>query len=190
MNSVVEIETPEKMDTKLSEQTDGPGLSVSAGGDVSSDGGAGTLRYLRPDELTTIWDALVDISPQGSPFVRSWWLNAIGGTVKVLGYFKGGSLIAGIPLYSEKRFGITVYTMPKLTQTLGPVLASSPGKQVAALWQEMEVLSAFAKELAKFRVFFQAFHPSLHNWSPFYWNGFSQTSRATQVLDLTAPDKL
>jgi hypothetical protein len=64
------------------------------------------------------------------------------------------------------------------------------GKPVAALWQEMEVLSAFAKELVKFPVFFQAFHPSLQNWSPFYWNGFTQTSRATQVVDLQPADKI
>ncbi len=191
MNPVAETETAEvqSIETKPV-QTEETAGSAAAFPEANSEGGPGSLRYLTADELTTTWDSLVDISPQGSPFVRSWWLKAVGGAVKVLGYFKGGTLIAGIPLYSEKRFGVTVYTMPKLTQTLGPVLAPSSGKQVAAIWQEMEVLSAFGKELAKFPVFFQAFHPSLQNWSPFYWNGFSQTSRATQVVDVTAPDKI
>jgi len=192
MNSVVEVPNPEppNIDEQQLAQADQTGLLRSLPEETSVNGGPGSLRYLRRDEWTNVWDKLVDISSQGSPFVRSWWLQAVGGTVEILGYFKGGNLVAGIPLYSEKRLGITVHTMPKLTQTLGPVIAPSAGKQVAAIWQEMEVLSAFAKELSKLRVFFQAFHPSLHNWSPFYWNGFSQTSRATQVVDLSAPDKL
>jgi hypothetical protein len=149
----------------------------------------GSLRYLRSEEFP-VWDALVDISPQGSPFSRSWWLKAVGGKVKILGYFKDGNLLGGIPLYSEKRFGVSLYTMPKLTQTLGPILAPPSGKQVTASWQEMEILTALAKHLAKYPIFFQACHPSLQNWSPFYWNGFRQTSRATQILDLHAPGRI
>jgi Acetyltransferase (GNAT) domain len=190
MNSITEIEPAEVRDRENKPLVQVDGVSAIPCGQASSDGGPGSLRYLRSDELTTVWDGLVDISPQGSPFVRSWWLKAVGGTVKILGYFKGGTLIAGIPLYFEKRCGVTVYTMPKLTQTLGPILAPSTGKQVATIWQEMEVLSAFATELAQFPIFFQAFHPSLYNWSPFYWKGFSQTSRVTQVVDLSAPDKI
>jgi Acetyltransferase (GNAT) domain len=192
MNSAMELQSSEVLnaDEQHLAQAEKAGLRRNLGDETNSNGGPGTLRYLRRDEWATVWNSLVDISPQGSPFVRSWWLEAVGGTVEILGYFKGGSLVAGMPLYSEKRFGIPLYTMPKLTQTLGPVLAAPTGKQVAAIWQEMEVLGAFAKELARFRIFFQAFHPSLHNWSPFFWNGFTQTSRATQVVDLSAPDKL
>jgi len=190
MNSLTGIAPDEVENREHGSSVRADGTPAIPVGEATSDGGPGSLRYLTSDELSTLWDRLVDVSPQGSPFVRSWWLNAVGGTVKVLGYFKGETLIAGIPLYSEKRFGITVYTMPKLTQTLGPILAPSTGKQVATIWQEMEVLSAFAKELAHFPIFFQAFHPSLHNWSPFYWQGFSQTSRATQVVDLNDPDKI
>ncbi len=147
------------------------------------------LRALTPAEFAA-WDAFVDRSPQGSPFVRSWWLRAVGGTTQILGYFKKGQLVAGIPLYSEKRFGITLYTMPKLTQTLGPVLAPQTGEHVRAVWDEMEILGAFAEALGKRSIFFQGFHPSLQNWSPFYWNGFSQTSRATHILDLQDLDQV
>jgi hypothetical protein len=149
-------------------------------------GDGGRLRYLDPHELPT-WDALVESSPQGSPLTRSWWLNAVGGTVSILVYFKHGRLLAGIPLYSEKRFGVTLLTMPKLTQTLGPVMAPASDEHSTAVEEEMEILSAFAQELAKYPIFFQAFHPTLHNWSPFYWNGFKQTCRATQILDLQSP---
>jgi hypothetical protein len=149
----------------------------------------GSLRYLELSELSA-WDALVDISPQGSPLSRSWWLKAVCGMVRILGYFKDERLIAGLPLYFEKRFGITACTMPKLTQTLGPIMSPSSARPVTAAWEEMEILGAFAKELSKHYILFQAFHPSVQNWSPFYWEGFKQTCRATQVIDLRAPDKI
>ncbi len=191
MTAIPQVETDERIRIKDTQAQKVRRRDVSSGQteQLSKGEDPGRLRYLASDEFAA-WDKLVDISPQGSPFYRSWWLKAVGGTVSILGYYKGGSLIAGIPLYCEKRYGMNIYTMPKLTQTLGPVLAPSAGKPVAALWREMEVLSAFAKEVAKFPIFFQAFHPSLHNWSPFYWNGFTQTSRATQVVDLRPADKI
>ena len=44
-----------------------------------------TLRYLEPSEYD-LWDELVDVSPQGSVFCRSWWLSAVG-DVRVLDGF-------------------------------------------------------------------------------------------------------
>jgi len=143
-----------------------------------------TLRYLDPSEYR-LWDALVDISPQSSVFCRSWWLSAVG-DVHVLACFSGDELIAGIPLYFEKLFGIRVCTMPKLTQTWGVVMRPLPGKAVVAAERETKILRAFAVQLSGYRLFFQAFHPSLSNWLPFYWSGFRQTTRFTYVLnDLT-----
>src|SRR5215468_294246 len=79
-----------------------------------------TLRYLEPSEYP-LWDALVDVSPQGSVFGRSWWLSTVG-DVRVLACFSGGQVVAGIPLYFERHFGISVCTMPKLTHTWGIVM--------------------------------------------------------------------
>lgn len=140
-----------------------------------------TLRYLEPNEYP-LWDALVDVSPQGSVFCRSWWLSAVG-DVRVLACFSGNQIIAGIPLYFERRFGIPVCTMPKLTQTWGIVIQPLKGKAVAAAARETKILRAFASRLSRYRVFFQAFHPNLSNWLPFYWSGFRQTTRFTYVLD-------
>jgi Acetyltransferase (GNAT) domain len=140
------------------------------------------FRYLLTTEYP-LWDSLVDVSPQGSVFCRSWWLNALGDSVRVLGYFRDGRLVAGIPLYFERRMGITVCTMPKLTQVLGVVIEPTTAKTESVLSREMDILSIFARYLSKERLFFQAFHPSLQNWLPFYWNGFRQTSRVTYILD-------
>jgi len=140
-----------------------------------------TLRYLEPSEFP-LWDALVDVSPQGSVFCRSWWLKAIG-NVRILACFSGNQIIAGIPLYFERHFGIPVCTMPKLTQTWGVVLRPLDGRAVVAAARETKILRTFAIELSQYRLFFQAFHPSLANWLPFYWSGFRQTTRFTYVLD-------
>jgi hypothetical protein len=137
------------------------------------------------------WDALVDRSPQRSIFSKSWWLKAACGQVRVLGYFEAGQLIAGIPLYYERRMGVRLCCLPKLTQTLGVVMAPLPGKRAAILSRETEILGVFAERLDQESVFVQAFHPSLQNWLPFYWQGFTQTTHYTYVLDdLSSINKL
>lgn len=115
-------------------------------------------------------------------FCRSWWLSAVG-DVRVLACFAGDQIIAGIPLYFERRFGVPVCTMPKLTQTWGVVMRPLEGKAVVAAARETKILRAFAVQLSRYRLFFQAFHPGLSNWLPFYWSGFRQTTRFTYVLD-------
>ena len=70
------------------------------------------LHYLGVNEYAK-WDALVAVSPQGSLFSKSWWLEAIGGEIRILGYYESGRLIAGIPLYFERRMGVRCETWSK-----------------------------------------------------------------------------
>lgn len=148
------------------------------------------LSFLGPEELP-LWDALVEESRQCSVFLKSWWVEAACGRARVLGYFEPGRLIAGIPLHYEERLGMRLCVMPKLTQTLGVVIKSLPGKYLAQEARETEILSAFADHLAHEPVFIQAFHPALQNWLPFYWRGYTQTTHYTYVLgDLSSLDKV
>lgn len=148
------------------------------------------LALLSADELPE-WDALVQSSPQCSVFLKSWWPKATCDPVRVLGYYEGGQLIAGIPLHYEYKAGLRICKLPKLTQTWGVVMAQLPGKKVTADGRETEILDAFAARLANERLFVQAFHPSSQNWLPFYWRGFTQTTHYTYVLDdLESMDKL
>jgi lipid II:glycine glycyltransferase (peptidoglycan interpeptide bridge formation enzyme) len=50
------------------------------------------------------------------------------------------------------------------------------GKRVAVISREVDILSVFARELSKQRIFVQSFHPTIANWLPFMWNGFRQTT--------------
>lgn len=142
----------------------------------------GTLRFLKKEDLS-LWDMLVKASPQGSVYCYSWWLSAVGGDVRILGYFDKARLIAGIPLYFKKKMGFSVCTMPKLTQTWGVVIEPLSGKRVKAASKEMDILKIFANVLVKNKVFLQNFSPKLQNWLPFYWSGFKQTTSFTYALD-------
>jgi len=141
-----------------------------------------SFRFLEANEFF-LWDDFVEASPQGSVFCYSWWLKAVGGEVRVLGYFDKGRLVGGIPLYFKKKFGFTICTMPKLTQTWGVVIEPLSGKRVTAASKEMKILRKFADAVAKNAIFMQSMSPNLQNWLPFYWNGLKQTSMFTYVID-------
>ena len=149
-----------------------------------------SLRYLKPDEYP-LWDALVEESPQGTVFCRSWFLKAAAADIRILACFIGGRLVAGIPLHFERRFGLPFCKMPPLVHTWGIVIAPFTGKQVTVFSREMNVLTLLAKELASQRFFIQSFHPTQLNWLPFYWNGFRQVTYYTNVIeDLTDIDRI
>ncbi len=148
------------------------------------------VRYITEDEMP-LWDDLVDRSPQGSLFCRSWWIKASCGTnFKILGCFKGGGLVAGIPLHFVRYGPFKVCRMPKLSQTWGPVLQPMKGRYASRLSHEMELLQSLADRLRRIPIFFQCFHYNLPNWLPFYWAGFRQTTVFTYILDDISDDEL
>lgn len=148
------------------------------------------LRYLTTEEYP-LWDSLVEMSPQGSVFCRSWWIRASDPEAGVLGYFEGGRLVAGIPMHFEKRLGVRLCCMPKPTLMWGTVMEPLIGKKATATSRQSEILTIFAERIAQERIFVQAFHPSIDNWLPFYWNGFRQMSRLTFVLtELQNPSQI
>lgn len=68
------------------------------------------------------WDALVSLSPHGTVFHYSWWLQATASEFKILGYWNdNGELVGGIPLPFKRRAGLTLYHAPQLTPYLGPI---------------------------------------------------------------------
>lgn len=140
------------------------------------------LRYLAPSDYSA-WDALARISPQGSVFCYSWYLQALGGENGVLGYFEGGRLVAGIPLHFERRLGARVCCMPKLTPGWGVVIQPLAGKPSTVAARTADILSVFAARLSTERIFIQSFHPTIGNWLPFRWRGFRETSRFTYILE-------
>ena len=147
-----------------------------------------SVEALHPDDSLDEWDLLVDASPQGSVFSRSWWLRAVcQDRFRICTLRRGGRLVAGMPLPVSRMAGLTTTTMPPLTQTLGPVLLpSSKSTYEGRLSDEMEVLEALVAAMPRSHIFSMHFHNSLANWLPFYWAGYQQTTRYTYIIpDLT-----
>ena len=120
-----------------------------------------------------------------SLFQKPWWLNAVCGKDNwdVVVVEKGGQIIASMPYCMVKRRGMRIIAMPKLTQTIGPWLRPSNAKYANQIAEQKDLMTALIQKLPPFDHFSQNFHYSITNWLPFYWQGFSQTTRYTYVLE-------
>jgi hypothetical protein len=120
-----------------------------------------------------------------SIFQQSFWLDAVApGAWDVVEIEAGGQVKARLPyVISRSRLGMTILSMPRLTQTLGPWLAPAEGKYAAQLARHKELMSALFAQLPAHDLFSQNFHHSITNWLPLHWQGFNQTTRYTYVID-------
>jgi len=152
-----------------------------------------TAEILRPQEIADEWDQLVDESPQGCIFCRIWWLTAVcPGQLRLLVVRKGHRLAAGMPLPLRRRGIWLTVTLPDLTQTPGVLLAPSQAERYEArLSNEMAVLRSLVDAIPKVDVFCTNTHYSFTNWLPFYWAGYTQTTRYTYAIeDVSDLDKV
>jgi hypothetical protein len=125
-------------------------------------------------------------------FRQPWWLNAVApGAWDEVRVTRGDELAARMPFVRAKRAGMTSLVMPPLTQTLGPWLRRTEAKYATRLANEKDLMTKLIEKLPHHDRFSQSFHFSITNWLPFYWQGFSQTTRYTYRLeDLTDTEKL
>ena len=130
---------------------------------------------------------LVKAEPSIPIFSRDWWLDAVCGTDNwdVLLLEKGGEIMASLPFYRRKRYGLTLISQPLLTQHNGIWIKYPPVQATAKrLSYEKTLMNQMIDLLADLNIdwFCQNFHYSITNWLPFYWRGFLQTSRYTYVI--------
>ncbi|HBG05043.1 MAG TPA: hypothetical protein DDY22_05700 [Geobacter sp.] len=127
------------------------------------------------------WDAFVDNSPQGSVFCYSWWLRSItNNNFNVIVVKNSNVIVAGMALcYGYNK---------RIIQAKGPfqgvlLARTNKLKYSEALSDEMEHLSLVARHIPPFDFCELMFHPSLTNWLPFFWSGFSQRMNYTYVIN-------
>jgi lipid II:glycine glycyltransferase (peptidoglycan interpeptide bridge formation enzyme) len=122
-----------------------------------------------------------------SIFQKSWWLDAlVPNTWQEAKIEKNGLVIARLPYVVKKKMGLTLLTMPTLTQTLGPWIDDSTAKYSKQLAQQKDLFTELIRQLPPHDYFSQNFHYSIANWLPFYWHGYKIEARCTYVLeDLT-----
>jgi hypothetical protein len=135
---------------------------------------------------TQDWDALVELSPQGTIFTRSWFLDAVcPAGYQLLRVQKGGRTVAGMVLPNpEYHRGSRVIRMPHKIQTLGPLLVQQTcGKYETRLSNEMAWLRELVAQIPPADGLSINCHHSFTNWLPFHWAGFQQTTRYTYLLE-------
>jgi len=116
-------------------------------------------------------------------FSRDWWLDIVcGDDWDVLLYEKNGKLIAAMPLYIPCK---GLVSMPQYTQTMGVWFAPDAGdlKYSTRLARRQEICKYFIEQLSTYRCFLQNFCHEFTDWLPFYWAGYSQTTRYTYILN-------
>ena len=120
---------------------------------------------------------------------RGWWLDAVCGPDgwDVALTENSGEVLAALPFVMQKKLGFTMLRMPRFGSSLGVWLKYPPGqKYESKLNFEKKMIREIIHKLPPFDRFYQRFDPSFTNWLPFFWEGFSQTTRYTYVLpDLT-----
>ena len=101
-----------------------------------------------------------------------------------------GQVKAAMPLYTPIS---DILSMPPFTQTMGPWFApdSADTKYTTRLGQRQALSQQLIEQLTPYRVFLQNFHYAITDWLPFYWAGYTQTTRYTYLLDgINKPDRL
>lgn len=131
-----------------------------------------------------IYRQLCESEPSIPLFSQAWWLDATAGLGNwdVALVRKSDDVLASLPYVVFKRRGFTFLSQPALTQTLGPWLRDTGGKHAKRLAQEKDLMEELIDQLPPFDRYAQNWSWKITNWLPFYWRGFSQTSRYTYAL--------
>ncbi len=134
----------------------------------------GDMENCKPDRIPYV----------NSLFQQPWWLDAVApGRWQEITIKKENEILLRFPYVTEKRNGFTFLTMPSVTQTLGPWMKPMNGKQSSQLSLQKELIGDLIQQLPPHDSFNQRFHYSITNWLPFYWNGFTQSTRYTYVIE-------
>ena len=142
-----------------------------------------TLRALERAEFER-WDEFVRLSPQGTLFHSTLWLEAAGEPFQLIGCFRGRELQGG---FATALLGprVAVVPQPALTPYLGILFPKSNAKYVTELSNNKEVgiaLAAFLK--SHFDWIQSSFAPEVRDLQPFIWQGFDVDLHYTYRLSL------
>ena len=119
-----------------------------------------------------------------SLFETDWWLDAVAPkrwdavTVE-----RDGQVVARLPYILQKGRFQTSITMPPLTQTLGPWILKPEGKYSNRLSKTKDLTQELIAALPAHDNLYLRFHHSFTNWLPFYWDGYTQTTRYTYKFE-------
>jgi hypothetical protein len=125
-------------------------------------------------------------------FSRDWWLDAVCGINKwdVILIKEKDKIKAALPFYLLRPH---IISMPFYTQTMGVwfALHSDDTKTISAQEHRQSICNQIIEQLKPHKIFWQNFHYDFTDWLPFYWSGYTQTTRYTYLLkDLRNVDRI
>lgn len=128
------------------------------------------------------WNKFVDLSPQGDVFCYSWWLDVVTKSrFKIYAISENGELVAGMPLAYDKYGKINE---PFFTRTLGILYKSqediSDHKRIS---NQRRWATALIENIPIIDFVQTCTHHNFHDWLPYKWKGFGQTTRYTYIID-------
>ncbi len=149
------------------------------------------------DSNKLIYKQFCEEHPQIPLFSQHWWMEAVCAGKKWDVLFvrdASGKIIASMPFFIKKKWGLQYILQPMLAQTNG-IWIDYPAKQTEneRLSYEKKICNEIISQLDKLKLafFLQHFHFSFTNWLPFYWQGFSQTTRYTyRIPDISDLDRV
>ncbi|WP_375170185.1 GNAT family N-acetyltransferase [Marinobacter sp.] len=135
---------------------------------------------------------LCETEPTIPLFSQAWWLDVVAGDDwDVVLVEKGGQYVGALPFVERTRLGFCILTQPGLSQALGPWIKPFQKSYPKKLAFEKDVLGALADGLPNYHHYSQNWSCGNTNWLPFYWRGFTQTTRYTyRLVGLGDKDKL
>jgi hypothetical protein len=118
-------------------------------------------------------------------FSQPWWLDAVCGpdAWNVALVEERGAIAAAMPYHLTRRMGFRIINMPPMTQVLGPHLVRRdfPSHQ-ERLSVEKQLFAQLIAQLPVADYTYIQMHYRYTNWLPFFWAGFTQTTRYTYVI--------
>jgi hypothetical protein len=120
--------------------------------------------------------------------LQPWWLDAVCGPQNwgaCIARDQGRNTTGVLPWYRTRRFGLPVIIQPPFTTYSGPWLEypQNPDFKLASRYAfEKKTYTDLLLQLPRTALFKQNFRPEITNHLPFYWEGFSQTTRYTYIM--------
>ena len=131
------------------------------------------------------WDNLLDSSPQGTVFAKSWWLKCVcNNSFNILVCRDRSGIVCGFPLNFSSKYGLNYSMMPRFTQTLGPIFRNFEGISESKKRSiEIHSLSGIINIMPSLLFINTNFHYSYTNLLPFIWEGYETSVRYTYIID-------
>lgn len=123
----------------------------------------------------------------GTLFNTSQWLGLFGSNMQALGIFdNGGTLVGGLSLYHERRYGLRIIRRAPFTPTCGPFLEVGARNPVAVLEARRSVLECLTEYLESVgpAVCMLSLDRGVTDILPFFWHGWKCIPGYTYVIDL------